>query len=78
MDGFCYVDQLELDGQFSAAFDTAALDHCATCFCRYTSTKAVCTSAVTSVWLVCSLWHICSILLQFSYFFKDYPFCFIS
>jgi len=61
---------LYLDSKLSAAFNTASLDHCAASFGRNASAKAVCAGAVTSVWLVCSLWHICTILAFIIYLYK--------
>lgn len=51
-----------LDRQASAAFNTAALDHGTASFGRDASTKTVRAGTVTCMWLVCSLWHICTIL----------------
>ena len=55
-----------LDSELCAAFDSAAFDHSTTGFRSNTSTEAVCTSAVTRMWLVSSFWHISTILLIFT------------
>lgn len=59
-----------LDGQARAAFDTAALNHCAAGFRRDPGTEPVRTSAVTGVWLMGSFWHISFILPLLAVFYK--------
>lgn len=59
-----------LDGYFCATLDSATLNHSAASFCGNTSTKTVCTGAVTRVWLVSSFWHICTIVPNFPLFYK--------
>jgi hypothetical protein len=52
-----------LDRQLGSAFNTTAFDNGSACLGSNASTKAVGSRAVACVWLVGSLWHICSILL---------------
>lgn len=61
---------MSLDSQLRAALDAAALQHGATSFAGNTCTETVRTGAVTSVWLVRSFWHICSIVPIFPFFDK--------
>ena len=61
---------ISLDGQFCAAFDSAAFNNSTSCLCRNTCTKAVSTCAVAGMWLVGSFWHILSIVAFLSVFCK--------
>jgi hypothetical protein len=61
---------MTLNSQLSAAFDAAALDHCAATFSGNARTETVCAGAVTRVWLVSSFWHIFAIVPILWTFYK--------
>lgn len=60
-----------LNRQLCAPFSTTALNNSAAALWGDTSTKPVSTGAVSSMWLVCSLWHIWYIVANFSVFRKS-------
>lgn len=61
-----------LNRDFRAAFEAAALDHCATSLGRNTCAKTVRLSTMALVWLKCSFWHIVAIIAIFAIFLKDF------
>ena len=52
-----------LDRELGSAFNTSSLYDSSACFGGNSSSEAMRACAVAGVGLVCSLWHICSILL---------------
>jgi hypothetical protein len=59
-----------LNGQLGATLNAASLNHSTASFCGNTSTKTVGAGAVTRMWLVSSFWHICTIVPNFTPFYK--------
>lgn len=59
-----------LNCKFCAAFGSAPFQDSTTALGGDASAKPVSTGTVACVWLVCSLWHICTILLKIAVFIK--------